>query len=259
VTHRLAPPYVSDPMGWHYDLIPVLARALRPQVYLELGVREASLFNLVAPFAGEAIGVDIDPASGECIESAPNVRFFCCTTDDFLEEAERRQLAIDMLFIDADHSYEAALQDFKNYLPYVRPHGLILMHDSHPGDDSQVAPTQCGGVYQALEVLSATNDAYEMVTIPLSPGVTICRKRTRQLSWQEPDTGLRPARWGTPDPAPTPDSPTNSASGEGSEGDRMRERVAVVSNSARAALRPVFVSVLGEHRLRKILIRIRGA
>jgi len=258
MTSRLAPPYMSDPMGWHYDLIPVMARALRPQVYVELGVREANLFNLVAPFAAEAIGVDIDPASGERMESAPNVRFYCCTTDKFLEDAKRRQLAIDMLFIDADHSYEAALQDFKNYLPYVRPHGLILMHDSHPGDESQTVPTQCGGVYRALEELSATNDAYEMVTIPLSPGVTICRKRTRQLSWQEPDGEMRPAHWGVTDPAPTPDAPANFASRDGSEGGLIPERAVAVRNAARAALRPVLASVLGEDRFRRILVRLRG-
>jgi len=53
MTHQLTPPCMSDPMGWHYNLIPVLARALRPEVYVELGVREGSLFNLVAPFAGK--------------------------------------------------------------------------------------------------------------------------------------------------------------------------------------------------------------
>lgn len=88
------------------------------------------------------------------------------------------------------------MSDFRNYFPHVRPHGLILLHDSHPGDASFVAPDLCGGVYQAVEELLQDCAEYEMVTIPFSPGVTICRKRKRQLSWQEPDTDMRPARRG---------------------------------------------------------------
>ena len=258
VSHELTPPYMSDPMGWHYDFIPPLIRALRPEVYVELGVREAHLFNLVSPFAGHAIGVDIDPMSGECIQGAPNVTFHCCTTMEFLDEAKRTGLAIDVLFIDADHSYEAALEDFRSYLPYVRPHGLILMHDAHPGDASLAIPTQCGGVYQAVEELSAENDEYEMVTIPLSPGVTICRKRTRQLAWQEPEAGVRTPLWGPArEPRPIAASPAEMPAADesgGGSGQWVRLR-----NSSRAALRPVVASVLGEERLKRVLTRVRGA
>jgi hypothetical protein len=245
-------------MGWHYDLIPVLIRALRPEVYVELGVREAHLFNLVSPYAGQAIGVDIDPMSGECMQDAPNVRFHCCTTDEFLEEVKRSNLAIDVLFIDADHSYEAALQDFRNYLPYLRPHGLILMHDAHPGDASLATPTQCGGVYQAVEELSANNDEFEMVTIPLSPGVTICRKRTRQLSWQEPDAGVRPPRWGAAGELDQRDAARDAADDVRLRGAEGSERWLKLRNSVRAALRPILAGALGEERLRRALDRVRG-
>jgi hypothetical protein len=244
---------MSDPLGWHYDVIPMLARALRPQVYVELGVREANLFNLVAPFAETAIGVDIDPASGTCIEDRPNVRFRCCTSDEFLEEIERSGLLIDLLFIDADHSRAASLRDFQNYLPHVRPQGLILMHDTHPGDASMVTPTQCGEVCRAVEELSGADPGYEMVTIPLSPGVTICRKRTRQLSWEEPDTGVAPAAWGGVTRVPVQPELSGPQAGS-APGD---EAPSAPPRSTRRLLSRMLVSLLGEERFNRMRSRLR--
>ncbi len=184
---------------WHVDFIAGLARTLRPEVYVELGVHTAELFNRVIPFAGQAIGVDMDPEAGRYISDAANVRFFCGTTDSFLDEISSSGLKIDMLFVDADHSRASVLQDFRGYFPHVRPQGLILLHDSNP-DKELIDPAWCGDGYLAVEELSRKADNYEMVTIPLSPGLTICRKRTRHLSWEEPDTdGMRPARWGVRD------------------------------------------------------------
>ena len=39
---------------------------------------------------------------------------------------------LDMLLIDADHSYAGALADYKRYSTLVRPGGLICMHDVVP-------------------------------------------------------------------------------------------------------------------------------
>ena len=39
---------------------------------------------------------------------------------------------MDFLFIDGDHSYEGAKQDFENYSKLVRPGGLIALHDIQP-------------------------------------------------------------------------------------------------------------------------------
>lgn len=90
-----------------------------------------------------------------------------------------------MLFIDADHSKEAVLQDFRGFFPFVAPYGLILLHDSHPGKEGMMHPGLCGTAYQAIEELSKETESYEMMTIPISPGLTICRKRQEQLSWHK--------------------------------------------------------------------------
>ncbi|MEO2006156.1 MAG: class I SAM-dependent methyltransferase [Candidatus Poribacteria bacterium] len=51
----------------------------------------------------------------------------------------------DTMFIDGDHSYDGARQDFENYRPFVREGGLVLFHDIHPPD---AHATQSMGVWR---------------------------------------------------------------------------------------------------------------
>ena len=38
--------------------------------------------------------------------------------------------SIDMLFIDGDHSYEGVKADWKRFLPFVKPFGVVIFHDT---------------------------------------------------------------------------------------------------------------------------------
>lgn len=104
---------------------------------------------------------------------------------EFAKELEANPLKIGMLFIDADHSKEAVLQDFQIFFPLMAPHGLILLHDTHPKDEVMMQPGLSGTACQAVEILALDTREYELMTIPVSPGLTICRKRQAQLSWQK--------------------------------------------------------------------------
>lgn len=171
--------------NWHEDFILHLASVIRPKTYVELGLFRCELFNKMAEFSDQLVGVDINAGAEKYMLKAPKARFFHGSTEDFAKNLEANPLKIDMLFIDADHSKEAVLQDFRNFFPYVVPHGLILFHDSHPRDNRMIQPSLCGTAYQAIEELSKERELFEMVTLPISPGVTICRKRKKQLSWHE--------------------------------------------------------------------------
>lgn len=171
--------------NWHEDFIFNLANLVRPKVYVELGIQHCKLFNQIIPVAERLIGVDITPGAGNYMTKSENAQFFNGTTQEFAKELTIHPLQIDMLFIDADHSKEAVLQDFKDFFPFVSSHGLILLHDTHPENEYMMQPSLCETAYQAVEELSKETELYELMTIPISPGLTICRKRQVQLSWHE--------------------------------------------------------------------------
>jgi predicted O-methyltransferase YrrM len=172
-------------LNWHENFIVELTKVLQPHVYVELGIADCALFNRLIPYAGQLIGVDSNPKAGAAMLASAKTRFVPATTDEFARElkANSSNLNINLLFIDADHSREAVLRDFRNFFPFVAPHGLILLHDTHPSPEL-LYPHFCGTAYQAIEELTHDTSNYELTTIPIPPGLTICRKRQTQLSWQ---------------------------------------------------------------------------
>ncbi len=61
------------------------------------------------------------------------MKIFEMKTDEAVKEIPDGQF--DLLFIDADHSYEAVKNDIENWLPKIKEHGTISGHDygNHPG------------------------------------------------------------------------------------------------------------------------------
>jgi predicted O-methyltransferase YrrM len=172
-------------LNWHEDFIPRLANIIRPKVYCELGLYQCVVFNKIIPYSEKLIGVDVNPDAGKYMHKSNKTIFINMSTSDYAKELHARPIGIDMLYIDADHSKVAVLNDFQNYFPFVKPHGLIIMHDGHPKDELSMIPGYCGDGWAAIEELSKNAKEYEMVTIPVHPGLTICRKRKFQLAWQE--------------------------------------------------------------------------
>jgi predicted O-methyltransferase YrrM len=172
------------PLNWHEDFIIHLAKLIRPQIYVELGIYKGALFNRMLPYAEQLIGVDIAPETADYIQQSSKVKFINATSNDFASELKIKSIPINMLFIDANHSKESVLEDFYNFFPFIVPHGIILLHDTHPAPE-HLDPRYCDTAYQAVEELAKFTSGFEMITIPVPPGLTICRKRQTQLSWQE--------------------------------------------------------------------------
>ncbi len=171
-------------LNWHEDFIVHLASIIQPQIYVELGLYQCAVFNRIIPFAQQLIGIDIEPSAGKYMHKSPKTHFLNTCTQDYVKQLQDESIAIDMLFIDADHSAEAVLRDFQGFFPFISPHGLILLHDTHPENELQMQPGYSGTAYMAVEELMKQNAEYEMITIPVPPGLTICRKRSAQLSWK---------------------------------------------------------------------------
>ncbi len=175
----------SAPENWHESFIEHLASVLKPRVCVELGLYRCELFNRIISHAQRLIGVDINAEAGNWMAKSDKVQFVHSTTDEFAATLREHPILIDMLFIDADHSKRAVLRDFWNFFPFVSPQGIIILHDTHPKNNDYTQPGYCGNAYKAIEELSRHTDLFEIMTIPVHPGLTLCRKRTTQLSWME--------------------------------------------------------------------------
>ena len=173
------------PGNWHVAFIEHLAAIARPGNYVEFGLYECELFNRITPYANRLIGVDMNVHSGQYMKKSSKAEFWNMTTQEFAHKLKQNPFTIDMIFIDADHSCDSVWNDFWNILPYISPHGLILLHDAHPGEANLIDAGYCGDGYLTIDNLSRQRDEFEMMTLPFSPGLAICRKRKMQLSWQE--------------------------------------------------------------------------
>jgi hypothetical protein len=169
--------------NWHEAFIVHLASVCRPRVYVELGLYRCELFNRIVPFAEHLIGVDMELNAGSCMVKGEKAIFYHGTTNQYAASLKENPLQIDMLFIDACHSETSVWEDFWNFFPYIAPHGLILLHDAHPKEVRYTDPGYCGDAYKAIDRLSRMRDEFELMTIPIHPGLAICRKRNAQLSW----------------------------------------------------------------------------
>lgn len=154
----------------HEDFIVHLARLVRPKLFVKLGLSQCALFNRITPYAEKSIGVDIQGEAGNYMKQSQDARFVQGTTQEFAKELEFNPLQINMLFIDANHSQVVRQYDFQEVFPFIAPQGLILLHDYHE-ENAEIVKSGFG-----RDTLS-----YELMTIPVSPGLTICRKRQAQL------------------------------------------------------------------------------
>jgi hypothetical protein len=160
-----------------------LQRAQALHRYLELGIRKGPCFNAIAPLAYEAYAVDVNDCYKH-ISHNPNVKWFHCTTDEFFRKHDKN-IKFDMVFIDACHTHEASLQDFKNVFSLVNENGIILLHDTYPYVEELTNSHLCSDTYKtAAYIKKYYIDRCEIVTLPFYFGITIVRRINRQLLWQ---------------------------------------------------------------------------
>jgi len=172
------------PELWHEDFIVNLAKILKPNIYVELGIHKCALFNRIIPYANTLIWVDLDSKSWKYMKKKKKTSFKQMRTDEYYNLIKESWIKIDLLFIDADHSKKSVKQDFENYFNIVSEQWIILIHDGYPKSEKYTKPwTYCWDWYKTIESLSKVNNLYEMVTIPLHPWLTICRKRKKHLPW----------------------------------------------------------------------------
>lgn len=166
----------------HPEFFSNLFKFIRPECYLELGVRDGRNFLRVAPHCKKAIGVDVYPAP---FSLQQNMEYYTCTTDSYFENLDPT-VKFDCVFIDADHSHEQSLKDFINVKDRVIEDGFIFFHDTYPYGEPFLHPYACNDCYKtALYIKQHFIDQFEIVTLPINPGVSIVKRmnRNQQLLW----------------------------------------------------------------------------
>jgi len=193
----------------HKPLIVELAKLFKPKVYVELGVGTGYVFNTIFPYVKNYMfGVDINldkykSMYDECPPHMPgeyikkenqyykSVQVIQRSTDE-AAKLWPRNLAIDLLFIDADHSADQVRKDFITWSKFVTPGtGLILLHDTYPCGPKYLNPGYCNDAWRVADLIwgieSEDDYDYEIVTLPgPRAGLSIIRKRgEHHLHWME--------------------------------------------------------------------------
>lgn len=115
------------PEGWfsRFDievLVPEVQKLKKGDVYLEVGVHLGRSLWVAKEFAAPGVGI-----WGIDIEKDPKIPGTNFIQGNSHEVTWKRN--IDLLFIDADHSYGGCKGDIDKYFPYMKDGGVILFHD----------------------------------------------------------------------------------------------------------------------------------
>ncbi|KKL63602.1 hypothetical protein LCGC14_2173460 [marine sediment metagenome] len=92
-------------------------------------------WDKVAGEGGTTMSVDFNPNHGITLDlekdAESTILLLHADSHDpeTLNTVKEELGSIDLLFIDADHTYEGAKQDYEMYSPLVRPGGLVGFHD----------------------------------------------------------------------------------------------------------------------------------
>ncbi len=140
----------------HYrDVLARLHEVLKPDLYLEIGVRSGGSLRLAK---GRAIGVDPDYRIR--VKLPEQTTLYRMTSDDFFEKAgpEVFQGAVDLAFIDGLHLFEFALRDFMNIERVASSSGVIVVDDIFPNHPKQGMRERCtrkwtGDIWKLLPCL----------------------------------------------------------------------------------------------------------
>lgn len=166
----------------YYEVLPRIHSFLKPQTYVEIGIRNGQSFAL-AKTATASVG--IDPAPDLKFALRPGARVFAMTSDTFFAQHnlanELGRDSVDLAFIDGMHLFEFALRDFVNLEKFSGPASTILVHDAYPVDRVTAArerTTQIwsGDVWKLILCLKKYRPDLRISTVDVPPtGLAIIR------------------------------------------------------------------------------------
>jgi predicted O-methyltransferase YrrM len=167
--------------GVHRDLLEGILRTLRPDNYLEIGAAFGGTLQMAANFCNVVVGVDIKDRIN--VHLSPDVRVYFMSSDQYFNTnlGLSERMRFDFIYIDGDHSFPQAAQDFFNSLHVLNPGGVIALHDSVPPDAKHADLDLCGEVYKLVKELRTKADL-QVFTFNIMFGLTLV-SRIEQIKW----------------------------------------------------------------------------
>lgn len=167
--------YAFSRLGLHKEVIQKIVEYTGCETYLELGLRDGDVFCDIYPLVRRCIGVDIVDIRKEKVGE-----FYHMTTDEFFGIFTE---GVDIIFIDADHQYEAVVRDFQNALRILNKYGIIFLHDTDPISSEYTHPAYCNDCYKAVDYIIKHHPELNIITLPLTEaGLSIVmRKEDRRV------------------------------------------------------------------------------
>lgn len=178
----------------------ILDRKTAP-TYLEIGVFKGQVFQPMR--AGKKIAVDpqfrLRPFR-KLVTTITNPRnltnqYFEMTSDEFFEKhSDALAGGIDVAFVDGLHTSKQSYKDVQNCLRFLKPDGVIVMHDCDPPSAMSADPNRpsvistrkgdipkeeriwTGDVFKALVRLRAEHDDLHVFVLDTDFGLGILRK-----------------------------------------------------------------------------------
>jgi len=154
----------------HSHFIAELVKQINCKTYLELGIYDGITLSLVQPFVDRIISVDIKDVRMYRIGE-----FHLETTDSFFQHFDEK---VDVVFIDADHSFESVKKDFINSLKLLNEFGMIILHDTDPISEMYLDPGYCGDSYKMDKWVRENYTDLDIMTLPLTQaGLTLIKRK----------------------------------------------------------------------------------
>ena len=139
-------------VGAYYNFLYLLAEKINPGFIVELGVHHGTGTAHLAAGAPNAtvVGIDLDLEDLK-LEFRDNIKLWKGDSLAYARKlqgrkymndlwGERREVRIDLLFIDTEHTTAQCLAEYRAYLPLMAPGGIILFDDLFMGGMSGVWP-----------------------------------------------------------------------------------------------------------------------
>jgi len=164
----------------HAHIISVIAAGYRPNLFIEYGVSNGGATKVFSKYCGKVFGVDIVVPKNLDL---PNFTFFHMTTREFKKNVlDTLDEDVEMAFIDADHKWEEAFQDFEDLFPHLIENGIIFIHDTFPCLKKWIDPRYCNDSWIVPhKIKEKYGHLCDVLTIPIQPGLTMVRKCAKEI------------------------------------------------------------------------------